>query len=104
MDTAELRYSRSLRGHMCPAAQLWGTTQDQRVLRGQPGTCLATTAQKTAGGRIKSILYKNCKGSITFKIVNQDFPGGAADKNPPADSRDTGLIPGPGRFPMLEGD
>ena len=26
------------------------------------------------------------------------------DKNPPADPRDTGLIPGPGRFPMLEGD
>ena len=55
-------------------------------------------------GRIKSIVYQNCKGSITFKIVNQDFPGRVADKNLPADSRDTGLIPGPGRFPMLEGD
>ena len=31
----------------------------------------------------------------------QEFLGGAADKNPPADAKDTGLIPGPGRFPML---
>ena len=29
-----------------------------------------------------------------------DFPGGAADRNPPANSGDTGLIPGPGRFHM----
>ena len=30
-----------------------------------------------------------------------DFPGGAVDKNPPADAGNTGLIPGPGRFHML---
>ena len=27
----------------------------------------------------------------------QDFPGGAVDKNPPANAEDTGWIPGPGR-------
>ena len=29
-----------------------------------------------------------------------DFPGGAVDKNPPADAGDMGLIPGPGRVHM----
>ena len=26
------------------------------------------------------------------------FPGGSVDKNPPANERDMGLVPGPGRF------
>ena len=30
-----------------------------------------------------------------------DFPGGAVDKNPPANAEDMGSIPGPGRFHML---
>ena len=30
----------------------------------------------------------------------RDFPGGSADKNPPANAGDTGLIPGPGRSHM----
>jgi len=30
-----------------------------------------------------------------------NFPGGAMDKNPPANAGDTGSIPGPGRFHML---
>ena len=36
-------------------------------------------------------------------IVNtegRDFPGGAVVKNPPANSVDTGSIPGPGRSHM----
>ena len=32
-----------------------------------------------------------------------DFPGGLAVKNPPANTGDTGSIPGPGRFHMLWG-
>ena len=31
-----------------------------------------------------------------------DFPGGAVVKNLPANARDTGLIPGPGRSHMLQ--
>ena len=30
------------------------------------------------------------------------FPGGAVVKNPPANAGGTGLIPGPGRFHMLQ--
>ena len=30
----------------------------------------------------------------------QDFPGGAVDKNPPANAGDMGSIPGAGRFHM----
>ena len=30
----------------------------------------------------------------------QDFPGGAVVKNPPANAGDTGSIPGPGRSHM----
>ena len=33
----------------------------------------------------------------------EDFPGGAADKNPPADIGDTGSISGLGRFHLLQG-
>ena len=32
-----------------------------------------------------------------------DFPGGAVDKNPPANAGDMGPIPSPGRFHMLRG-
>ena len=31
----------------------------------------------------------------------QDFPGGAMDRNLPANAGDMGSIPGPGRFHML---
>ena len=30
----------------------------------------------------------------------QDFPGGAVDKNPPANAGDRSSAPGPGRFHM----
>ena len=33
-----------------------------------------------------------------------DVPGGTVDKNPPANAGDTGSIPGPGRFHMLQGN
>jgi len=32
--------------------------------------------------------------------VDKGLPGGSMVKNPPAKARDTGLIPGPGRFHM----
>ena len=31
--------------------------------------------------------------------LNKDFPGGSAVKNPPANERDVGSIPGSGRSP-----
>ena len=31
----------------------------------------------------------------------KDFPGGTVGKNPPANARHMGSIPGPGRFQML---
>ena len=33
-----------------------------------------------------------------------DFPGGAVVKNLPANDEETGLIPGPGRFNMRQGN
>ena len=33
----------------------------------------------------------------TINIYQMDFPGGAVDKHPPANSGDTGSMPGPGR-------
>ena len=33
-------------------------------------------------------------------FLYEGFPGGSVDKNPPANSRDTGSIPGLGRFHM----
>ena len=38
---------------------------------------------------------------IMHKNIRWDFPGGTVDKNLPANSGDTGLIPDPGRFHML---
>ena len=34
----------------------------------------------------------------------RDFPGGTEDKNPPANAGDMGLIPGPGRVHMPQGN
>ena len=36
----------------------------------------------------------------TLKKISWDFPGGAVVKNPPANARDTGSNPGPGRSHM----
>ena len=38
---------------------------------------------------------------LLFKIYI-DFPGGTVDNNLPANAGDTGLIPGPGSFHMLQ--
>ena len=38
---------------------------------------------------------------LLFKI-HVDFPGGTVDNNLPASAGDTGLIPGPGSFHMLQ--
>ena len=37
----------------------------------------------------------------TPKSTFMDFPGGTVDKNPPANARDTGSIPGPKRTHIL---
>ena len=39
---------------------------------------------------------------VIFKMDNQDFPGGPVVKNLPASAGDMGLIPGMGRFHMLQ--
>ena len=38
---------------------------------------------------------------ISFKNEGEDFPGGAAVENLPANAGDTGSIPGPGRSHIL---
>ena len=35
---------------------------------------------------------------IYLKCIESYFPGGAVDKNWPANAGDSGLLPGPGRF------
>ena len=39
---------------------------------------------------------------LVNKTMGLDFPGGAVVKNPPANSGDTGLSPGPGRTHRLQ--
>ena len=46
------------------------------------------------------LLDKETKRRRKIKDSELDFPGGAVDKNLPANSRDTGLIPDLGRFHM----
>ena len=36
-------------------------------------------------------------------LYAKDFPGGMVDRNPPANARGMGLIPGPERFHMPKG-
>ena len=36
------------------------------------------------------------------KKTKRESPGGAVDKNPPANAEDMGSSPGPGRFHMLQ--
>ena len=44
----------------------------------------------------------NSQKKWQVKIKNQDFPGGAVDKNLPANAGDPGSIPGLGRFHLLQ--
>ena len=46
--------------------------------------------------RIKVVIFKHFSLNFTW----EDFPGGTVDKNLPADARDTGSNPDPGRFHM----
>ena len=39
---------------------------------------------------------------LKLKTQYRDFPGGTVVKNPPANARDMGSIPGPGRSHMLQ--
>ena len=41
--------------------------------------------------------------STILKTLIEGFPGSLMVKNPPANAEDTGLIPGLGRSPMLQG-
>ena len=48
----------------------------------------------------KKIFYNSCHRNnlLIHKELLLDFPGDPVDKNPPANARDMGSIPGPGRF------
>ena len=41
---------------------------------------------------------------MAFQILVEDFPGGSGVKNPPAKAGDMGLIAGPGRSHMPQGN
>ena len=45
-----------------------------------------------------------CSPRSWLKRAMRGIPGGAVDKNLPAEARDTGSIPGPGRLHMLWGN
>ena len=45
-------------------------------------------------------VVKYSKNSDILIKVYWDFPGGTVVKNPPANTGDTGLSPGPGRYHM----
>ena len=45
--------------------------------------------------------HKRKGGARKIRGRGRDFPGGEVDRNPPANTGDTGSIPGPGRFYML---
>ena len=54
--------------------------------------------------------FKRCCGSefllgiSQFKNTGLDFPGGPVVENVPVNTRDMGLIPGPGRYYMPRGN
>ena len=64
------------------------------VYHGTSGWCFSHSIIKM---KKKNLLY------LTFhqKWENEDFPGGAVVKNPPANAGDKRSIPGPGRSHML---
>ena len=56
------------------------------------------------GKKSNNILFmilENFQEISLLKSVSLGFSGGAVVKNPPANARDTGLSPGPGRSHML---
>ena len=58
------------------------------------------TAQYYRPSQCSYLPDKETKRREKKKDSELDFPGGAVDKNPPANSGDRGLTPGPGRYLM----
>ena len=59
--------------------------------------CIEADLPAALGGGKKLTLLRQ-------QMTNEDFAGGPVVKNPPANSGDTGSIPGPGRFHMPQGN
>ena len=59
--------------------------------------------QRLKGREAQGLLRKQRASGLGMLLIGQDFPGGLAVKNPPADAGDIGSIPGPERFHMLRG-
>ena len=66
---------------------------------------LTDTVQNYGGlwteGMVKRVWVRHVHIAI-FKMDNHDFPGGPVVKNLPANAWDMGLMPGMGRFHMLQ--
>ena len=66
---------------------------------------LTDTVQNYGGlwreGIVKRVWVRHVHIAI-FKMDNQDFPGGPVVKNLPANAGDMGLMPGMGRFHILQ--
>ena len=70
-----------------------GTTAEMRDWERQsPGN--------TSGPPDPAIPADSFTDELFTKTVIADFPGGAVDRNPPANAGDMGSIPGPGRSHM----
>ena len=52
--------------------------------------------------RAALVSVKDKSMSFPSKTVIAEFPGGAVDRNPPANAGDMGSIPGLGRLHMLQ--
>ena len=61
------------------------------------GLCVSLCPQEPQG----HLPYTSLPG---LKSLKQDFLGGPVVKNPPASAGDASLIPGLGRFDMLQGN
>ena len=49
--------------------------------------------------------HGSCRDVLDVKFLRgQGFPGGSVVKNPAANAEVMGLIPGPGRYHMLQGN
>ena len=96
-----------IRSPGCPGNSGWaeGDELAKELRKGSSRCWMKIREELCYGGRAKTVQEERpvCQPDRDYKGHPEcywDFPSGAADKNPPANAGDMGLIPGMGRFHM----
>ena len=106
LRSCELSTASSLKHSPAPLHKSWEQPRPLRWLwstASLPPFPLSKESRKNSDISLKAtVILQNLYLLLKLKYLFQGFPGGSVVKNPPANARDIGLIPGPGGTHMLQ--